>query len=336
MPISARQLVDMPSAALAPRARGVAYPDVPDRPLVSIIIANYNFAQFLRQAIESALAQTYRPIEVIVVDDGSTDHSRELLASYDGRISTILKENGGHTSALNVGLAKSCGELIAWLDSDDVMLPHKIERVVAAHQRAPEAVLIYHRLQNVDPAGRPFQRPWPRDLWAGSIRERVARAAGWWPRPVSSGMVFKRRYLERLHPFPEMRAPGATVFPDAYAGDLAPFCGSLLGLPEPLALYRRHPAAEMTRVGNVRQVEQMGFEHRQLEQALQRLGIVQQLAPLARRHNYVQAAFELGQLPLGQAVSVALSCPTLSTRGRMVCLGAMVWRRLRGAGEALS
>ena len=80
--------------------------------LASIIIDNYNYGRFLKDAIESALNQTYPNREVIVVDDGSTDNSREVIASYTDRIIPVLKDNGGHASAFNAGVLVSRGEVI--------------------------------------------------------------------------------------------------------------------------------------------------------------------------------------------------------------------------------
>src|SRR5687767_6151914 len=88
-----------------------------DGPLVSIIIDNYNYARFLPAAIDSALGQTYPNTEVIVVDDGSTDTSREVIRSYGGRVVPVLKENGGMMSAYNAGFSVSRGEVVVFLDS---------------------------------------------------------------------------------------------------------------------------------------------------------------------------------------------------------------------------
>ena len=92
-------------------------------PLVSILINNYNYAQYLSQAIDSALGQTYTNTEIIVVDDGSTDNSREIINSYGNQIISVLKENGGQASAINAGFAASKGDIICLLDADDIFLP---------------------------------------------------------------------------------------------------------------------------------------------------------------------------------------------------------------------
>ncbi|MBA3924582.1 MAG: glycosyltransferase, partial [Nostocaceae cyanobacterium] len=89
------------------------------RPLVSILINNYNYERFLREAIDSASLQTYSPVEVVVVDDGSGDNSRELIASYGEQIVSVFKQNGGQASAFNAGFAASHGEIVCFLDADD-------------------------------------------------------------------------------------------------------------------------------------------------------------------------------------------------------------------------
>jgi glycosyltransferase involved in cell wall biosynthesis len=100
-------------------------------PLVSVIIPTYNRAETVRRSIESALEQSYRPLEVIVVDDGSTDATREVLEAYDDRIRPIYQANGGPSVARNTGAAEALGEFIAFLDSDDTWQPEKIARQVA-------------------------------------------------------------------------------------------------------------------------------------------------------------------------------------------------------------
>ncbi|MFP3386244.1 glycosyltransferase family 2 protein, partial [Tritonibacter sp. SIMBA_163] len=84
----------------------------------SVVIANYNYGRFLRQAVESALTQDWPHVEVIVVDDGSTDNSAEVIDSFGEAITAIFKENGGQREANNMGFAKSSGDVVIFLDAD--------------------------------------------------------------------------------------------------------------------------------------------------------------------------------------------------------------------------
>jgi len=109
-------------------------------PLVSAIVATYNRAHIVARAIESILGQTYENIEVVVVDDGSTDDTLVMLARYGRRISVITQKNAGPSAARNRGIQAASGDIIAFLDSDDIWLPDKIRRQVALLQRVPKSV----------------------------------------------------------------------------------------------------------------------------------------------------------------------------------------------------
>src|SRR6476659_10838497 len=98
--------------------------------MVTIIINNFNYAKYIGASIESALAQTYDNVEVIVSDDGSTDNSREVIESYGSSIVAVFKPNGGQASALNAGFKKSSGDLVIFLDADDVLWPSCVAEVV--------------------------------------------------------------------------------------------------------------------------------------------------------------------------------------------------------------
>src|SRR5687768_4590814 len=100
------------------------------KPLVSIIINNYNYGRFLAEAIDSALAQTYQNCEVIVVDDGSTDNSRDIIEDYGSKLIPVLKKNGGQSSAFNQSFQVSTGSIICFLDSDDTLSSSAMEKVV--------------------------------------------------------------------------------------------------------------------------------------------------------------------------------------------------------------
>ena len=93
------------------------------RPTISVVIPNFNYASFVGAAIDSALNLDWPAVEVIVVDDGSTDSSRDVLAGYGGRIVTILQANAGQLVACNKGFAASRGDIVIFLDSDDLLHP---------------------------------------------------------------------------------------------------------------------------------------------------------------------------------------------------------------------
>lgn len=110
-------------------------------PLVSVAMAAYNAGPVLTATLESVLAQTYPRLEVIVVDDGSTDGTAGILAGYRGRVTVIRQENGGIAKARNTGMARAQGELVAWMDQDDLCRPERIALQVAALRMHPEALL---------------------------------------------------------------------------------------------------------------------------------------------------------------------------------------------------
>lgn len=121
--------------------------------LVSVIIPNYNYAHYLREAVDSVLAQTYQDIEIVVVDDGSKDDSRAVLESYGERLKIVFQENQGVAAARNNGSAASSGEFIAFLDADDAWLPTKVEKQVAKFAANPNFGLVHVGVDEVDPEG---------------------------------------------------------------------------------------------------------------------------------------------------------------------------------------
>ena len=123
-------------------------------PLVSIIILAYNYARFLPAAIDSALAQTYADCEVIVLDNGSTDETPEVVVPYAGRIVYHrLAENAGRAAGKNAGLKLARGTYIQFLDADDTLLPEKVERSMDVFREHPETDLVYSDTIFVDPDG---------------------------------------------------------------------------------------------------------------------------------------------------------------------------------------
>src|SRR4051812_42158850 len=111
-------------------------------PLVSIIIPCYNQGVYLKDALTSCLTQTYPQLEIIVVDDGSTDNTREIAMMYP-QVRYLYQDNHGPGSARNRGFQNSKGDLIQFLDADDLLLPTKIERCVEGFQQDSDAAVVY-------------------------------------------------------------------------------------------------------------------------------------------------------------------------------------------------
>ena len=112
-------LPTLPVHGLAPAAN-------PAGPRLSVIIPNYNYQEFIGQAIDSALAVSWPQVQVIVVDDGSTDRSREVIEAYRGRIEIVHQANAGQLQAYNVGFTLARGDVVIFLDSDDLLDPEVI------------------------------------------------------------------------------------------------------------------------------------------------------------------------------------------------------------------
>jgi hypothetical protein len=127
------------------------------RPLVSIIIPVYNGGNYLMQAIDSALVQTYPRTEVLVINDGSTDNgcTEQIALGYGNRICYYFKENGGVASALNLGLKQMRGEWFAWLSHDDMFTRDRLTNDVQVMDTNPEARVLFCRVQTIDSTGKP-------------------------------------------------------------------------------------------------------------------------------------------------------------------------------------
>jgi glycosyltransferase involved in cell wall biosynthesis len=179
-----------------------------DKRLASILINNYNYGRFLRDAIDSALKQTYPHTEVIVVDDGSTDDSRKIIANYGDRIVPVLKENGGQASAFNAGFAASRGEIICFLDSDDIFLPEKVAEVMSVFERHRDIGCCFHPLRLIEndtatvlqASGEGRSHKW--DLRPHIKKGKLPNELGF-TAPATSGLCFRRSLLQQILPMPE-------------------------------------------------------------------------------------------------------------------------------------
>jgi glycosyltransferase involved in cell wall biosynthesis len=207
-------------------------------PLVSIVINNYNYDRFLKEAIDSALKQTYQNIEVIVVDDGSTDNSPEIIASYGDRIVPIIKENGGQCSCFNAGFEASRGEVICFLDADDIYLPDKVAEVVEIFKTSEEIEWCFHNLRWVDKNAELLpqlstQRPTIECDFRDSIKSGKLPP----PLPASSALCFRRSLLEKYLPKPISKAVPNSDF---YVKFMAVALGKGFFLGKVLAFHRIH------------------------------------------------------------------------------------------------
>jgi len=205
-------------------------------PLVSIIVGNYNYEQFVAAAVDSALQQTYPKLEVIVIDDGSTDGSRPLLEQYRDKVQLIFKENGGPTTTIHAGWAAARGEIVMFLDADDMLRADAVEKIVAAWR--PDIVKLQFPLTVVDRDGRPkgFVPACTRALDARQI-DRLVRRWGIYPTPPTSGNAYARRLLEQLLPLDTRRFPYGV---DGALNAVAPLYGAVVSLGVSLGCYRVH------------------------------------------------------------------------------------------------
>jgi glycosyltransferase involved in cell wall biosynthesis len=207
-------------------------------PLASIVITNYNYGRFLDQSITSALHQRYADIEVIVVDDGSSDDSRARIAAHGDRIVSVLKENGGQNSAVNAGFAASRGQIVVFLDADDWLLPSAVEQ--AARALSDSGVVQAHwPLGEVSEDGNRTGQIRPRhELAEGDLRAVVMRDGpdSYITAPMS-GNAWSRPFLERVLPIPPLADPS---WADAYFFGLAPLFGLVKRISDPQGCYRLH------------------------------------------------------------------------------------------------
>ncbi len=204
--------------------------------LVSIIINNYNYDRFLTESIDSAVNQTYPHTEVIVVDDGSTDRSREIIAGYGDRICAILQANGKQAAAFNSGFARSKGEIVIFLDSDDFLLPQAVEQIVSVWN--PALAKVHYRLTVVGASGQSLGYSVPQGgqlLSTGEVWRILLEFGGYASTPTS-GNALNRKAIEPIFPIPDAYKLTA----DDYLSTLIPFYGKIAAIEEPLGIYRIH------------------------------------------------------------------------------------------------
>jgi glycosyltransferase involved in cell wall biosynthesis len=175
------------------------------QPLISVMIGVYNAERYLAEAIESVFAQSYRPLELIVVDDGSDDGSGDVARGYGDGLTYARQENAGNGSARNHAVRLASGELFAFLDADDRFLPEKLEHQFAALEADPNLDMVFGHV-------REFVSPELTDTERASVRPPAAEPMPW---PAPNLMLIRRESFARVGPFSEDVKVGVTV--DWYA-----------------------------------------------------------------------------------------------------------------------
>jgi hypothetical protein len=224
--------------------------------LVTIAINSYNYERYLREAIDSALAQTWQPLEVVVVDDGSTDGSWPIIESYGPRIRALRQANAGQGAAYNAGFAAARGRWILFLDSDDRLDADAVARMMQLAQA--DVAKVQGALRRVDAQGHPLGGMVPYLVHDGDVRP-IARRFGEYASPPASGNLYRREAIERWFPLPA--APwrrGADTVPIL----LSAFCGRVATVSGAAGDYRLHTQPNQ-RSGV------LGNEQRSLAEALQ-------------------------------------------------------------------
>ena len=224
---------------------------------VSTVIPTYNYARFIGRALEGVFAQTHRELEIVVVDDGSTDHTPAVLAGYGDRIRVIRQENRGVSTARNVGIRAARGEAIALLDADDVWMPEKLAKQVALLEASPDVSVVGCGIRVVDGEGRTIRDAiWePPGQGVEALREMAVRQA--WVGGSDSGALLRRSVFDQVGLFDETFFAAEDL--DLWLR-IAARC-KIVNVPEVLAVIHQHGT------GVFRDAEKMERSQRQVYDA---------------------------------------------------------------------
>lgn len=206
-----------------------------NRPVISVIIDTYNYGNFIEQAVESALNQNFpaEDMEIIVVDDGSTDDTKRRMDKYGASIKYVCQANKGQAGALNTGFALSRGEIICFLDGDDFWYPDKLKSVVEEFDKYSDVGLVQHPSHYVDINGKNIDRALPVLPEFFSVDDLIGGRAVFYG---TSNLSFRKRFLKELMPEPEEMGNYA----DQYLYYNILFYSRVRNINTPLAAHRIH------------------------------------------------------------------------------------------------
>jgi glycosyltransferase involved in cell wall biosynthesis len=212
----------------------------PEKPLVSVLVTNHNYANYVGEAIQSILAQTYTDFEVVICDDGSTDESCEVVETWcrkDARVRLIRQFNQGQGAALNTAFSTAIGNVIVLMDGDDMALERRLELIVEAFRQHAEAGMVTHALRILDQQGQKSGRDPEEPLDEGWLAPALLRG----PEPVfppTSGLALRADVARRVFPLPCQLIPAAHW--DWVVREGAAFLAPVVALSEVLGIYRLH------------------------------------------------------------------------------------------------
>jgi glycosyltransferase involved in cell wall biosynthesis len=213
-------------------------------PLISIVIPCYNSAEWLPQTLESVLSQTFQNMEIIAIDDGSTDNTLDILRSFGDKVKFRSGSNRGVSAARNTGTKLAAGEFIQYLDADDILFPTALEQKLNALEQH-DADVAYSNWQRLEEqSDSTFE---PGDIVARAMEDihsdpQIALFSDFWAPPAA--LLYRRRIIEKIGSWNET----LPIIQDArFFLDAALWHGTFVHVPETLAIYRVHQTSSLSK-----------------------------------------------------------------------------------------
>jgi glycosyltransferase involved in cell wall biosynthesis len=273
-------------------------------PTVSVLITNYNYEEFLARSIDSVLSQFWPRVEIIVSDDGSEDHSCDVVQSYADRGHPVILVRGQHrgmAGCLNAAFAASTGEIICLLDADDYFFPGKLEAVISAFRSNSDSGFCIHRTQRIDYRGRKGGVfPLLQNLPSGQLAHSTLRNSGiLMGLPPTSALSLRREVAELLFPIPEYY----TGYAEQLIHRIAPLVTSICCIERALSSWTLHHRndANSSRIKIQRLERELNFmemlwreQHNYLLE--NNPALVTELQPLQKNALYAKIRYIIGRL----------------------------------------